>query len=895
MKKIFLTLLLANTAACYAQKVSNATFLKANTAKADVCIPFKYTDTGVKTPIEWGLDMAWLDEANVRTGVFYAGKELIDIVRLSFQPTASVESGSFTTAQKNDLDKRVRAIKNWCKADVTYNLNCDHPSVDAWYNEGSAGSNGRAQRWAKLIDMTADYYKSKGLKNLVSISPFNEPDFGWNQGSNTTRKADMKAICKTFKEDEQYKEKYAGVRMCGGNTLNDDKAYEWWNYLKDYLDEGNTHQLAGSFDNYADFFQKVRAKGHHATADELHNVTEAMVGVEYGMQTGIWWGTCERTRSEFMKATYHANPGDRLAYAEHRNNWTSAAVYRQADGRVQAFGGTSERQAYTTVYKFGAQDRPVWYNGERGREYVMNVAGGTGYQQGQTGFEHFVDVQGGDDVMPIIDGTYKIVNVNSGMLLTAASNKPTGWQAIKQNRNKTTNPAMQQWSVTPYIKTTHSGDRAYHVIELNNGASGTYIDIKDWNYNDGAEVGTYPGGFGAIEQWYLEYAGDNAFYIRSRYNTKCLEVKNNSKADGAALQMAELADKDSQKWRFVPVDIAPSKTAPEAPTNLTVKPNNCSIDLAWNAPADEDVKSYTILRSEDGTTFYTLCNNVEGTSFTDNEAEQNVTYYYKVYAENTSLLRSTASEVASCTTTAQRGLVVSLPLGDNLLDMSPNANHAAIAGTESHVSDNGMNGISLSGTNNYIQLPYTIANYDEITISAWINYQGGNTWQRLFDFGNGTEQYMFLTPNNGSVMRFAIKNGGSEQTVSTTSLKASSGWTHVVVTLGSQGAAIYVNGEKKAERASIDIKPSDIKPVFNYIGRSQFKGDPDLKACVSDFRIYNYAMTADEVSELTTAITSPTALSSQATNEHPAYDLSGRRFTTGQKSIAVKAGKKVVK
>jgi hypothetical protein len=35
----------------------------------------------------------------------------------------------------------------------------------------------------------------------------------------------------------------------------------------------------------------VRASGHHATNDELHNVMEAMVGAEYGMQTGIWWYT----------------------------------------------------------------------------------------------------------------------------------------------------------------------------------------------------------------------------------------------------------------------------------------------------------------------------------------------------------------------------------------------------------------------------------------------------------------------------------------------------------------------------------------------------------------------------------------------------------------------------
>ena len=59
---------------------------------------------------------------------------------------------------------------------------------------------------------------------------------------------------------------------------------------------------------------------------------EAMVGgVWYADR--IWWGTAEYARGEFVKTTRH---GKRLAYAEHRPNWTSAAVYRNAEGKLQA-------------------------------------------------------------------------------------------------------------------------------------------------------------------------------------------------------------------------------------------------------------------------------------------------------------------------------------------------------------------------------------------------------------------------------------------------------------------------------------------------------------------------------------------------------------------------------
>ncbi len=69
-------------------------------------------------------------------------------------------------------------------------------------------------------------------------------------------------------------------------------------------------------------------------------------------------------------------------------------------------------------------------------------------------------------------------------------------------------------------------------------------------------------------------------------------------------------------------------------------------------------------------------------------------------------------------------------------------------------------------------------NYDDMTLAVWVNWNGGSNWQRIIDFGNDTNQYMFLTPTAaGSNLRFAIKNGGSEQILNTTPLIANE-WTY---------------------------------------------------------------------------------------------------------------------
>lgn len=902
MKKICIAAIIASTTlSASAQKTSNASFMH-TTPKADVTVPFKFYGEGVKTPIEWGLDLAWLDEANVRTGVFYAGKDVIDIMRLSFQPTYSVADGKFNNAQISALNKRITAVKNWCKSNVQYNINCDHASLDDWYNEGVSTTAERAKNWAKLIDMTADYYKSKGLTNLVSISPLNEPDYDYHAlPTPSHRKADFKEICRLLKEDEAYKDKYKDVRMCGGNVLNPDKAYEWWNYLKTYLDEGNTHQLAGSFDNYANFFQTLTKAGMHATNDELHNVMEGIVGVEYGMQTAIWWGTCEKTRSDFMKATYQGNPGVRLGYGEHRNNWTAASVYRHANGLVQAFGGTSERQAVTTSYNFISTDIPVWYNGVRSCEYRMDILGGTGYQQGQTGYENEVEIQNSDDVMPVIvDGmAYKIVNLKSAKLLGCSAAPSNSWTSIKQVNNSNKNPGYQQW----LFNRVTSGDRAYYLLKLNvEGSKPIYIDILDWNYKSGADVGTFPGGGGSLEQWYLEYAGDNSFYIRSRYSTKYLEVAGGTLTAGANIQMADFTGKDQQKWRILPVDVTPDKKAPAAPTELTAKANNASIELSWTAPADEDLNSYTILRSENGVDFITLANNVKDTIFVDNETNDATNYSYKVYAEDMSLNRSEHSAVVTALTTMEKGLVADLVLNDSTFtDLSDNANHSILNGKATYTTKSERTGLTLDGSSSYLQLPYTVANHDALTVSMWLYYSGGNSWSRIFDFGNGTDSYMFLTPYDGARMRFAIKNGGEEEIVRPTTAKKprTNGWSHIAFTIDNGVGIIYLDGEEVARNESLTIKPSDIKPMMNYIGRSQFASDPMLKGHLYDLKIFNYALDAEEVKAVMDGIeTGVNDLKAEAENSirsNAAYRIDGTKASESSRGIIIKNGKKSIK
>ncbi|MDQ0064070.1 LamG-like jellyroll fold domain-containing protein [Paenibacillus harenae] len=197
------------------------------------------------------------------------------------------------------------------------------------------------------------------------------------------------------------------------------------------------------------------------------------------------------------------------------------------------------------------------------------------------------------------------------------------------------------------------------------------------------------------------------------------------------------------------------------------------------------------------------------------------------------------------------GRLVQVPL--SLYSFEGNADNAigstggTVYGTLEYPAGKIGQAVDLNGQH-HVMLPEThpAANYDEMTFTTWVYWKGGNQWQRIFDFGNDTNQFMFLTPRSGNnTLRFAIKNGGGEQMIQTSQL-ASNQWVHVAVTLGGGTAKLYVNGVEKAKAGNFTIKPSDFKPKKNYIGKSQFN-DPLLSGMIDEFRIYNYALSAEEI------------------------------------------------
>lgn len=661
MKQFLLTL--ATLTAMTATAQTGADYLKAAASRADVTISFNVADEGKEYKVNWGMDAAWDWDYNVNKGVAHIGEGNFAIGRVSFQPIDIVTDNgdgtyTLTKRQQKKLKWRCDLIKKTGTKAV--NLNCDHEALFCLVNEegnypeeqradgkmykitdytGRSNYRGKPQEWYKLIKASVQFVQQQGL-TVVSVSPFNEPDYVWEQATDEDQaKKDFYSIAKLLRKDDFFKD----IRICGGNTLNDDKALTWYNYLKNYLDEGNTHQLAGTFYNYANFFTKVKADGKVATADELHNVGEAIVGVNYGMENGIWWGFDSKARGQFC---LDSNDGVRIGYGENRNAWTCGAVYRNnTTGEVHGYLGSSERQAKTSTFAFVSEDRDVYFNGDGPtRRYVFEVPGGTDYQKGQINAERIFDITWGEDVPPgVVDGTYIIMNQYSSMVLAGA-----GKESVTISDLSSSNASLQ-WKVTPGRT---SGDISYWFIDNVTANEFFHLNLLNSNFSENAEVICWKGGENGIhldeEQWYLKYAQDGYYYIISRLSNKYLYCDGLTSGSQVFLKSGpspRARNKQPYLWRLQPIDSRAEKRAPAKPTDLTIQQQADGVKLTWTAPEDTDPLTYLVFRSEEPSTEYnTIARGISTTSYLDTTAEAGKNYSYKVKAVDYAGNRSKASE-----------------------------------------------------------------------------------------------------------------------------------------------------------------------------------------------------------------------------------------------------------
>ena len=165
------------------------------------------------------------------------------------------------------------------------------------------------------------------------------------------------------------------------------------------------------------------------------------------------------------------------------------------------------------------------------------------------------------------------------------------------------------------------------------------------------------------------------------------------------------------------------------------------------------------------------------------------------------------------------------------------------------------NAVALCGNDEYVSLPSGIVSgLHDFTVSAWVNPSVDTAWQRIFDFGTGTSDYMFLTLNNGSgQLRFAITDSGAggEQQINGTGTLPLNTWSQVTVTMSGSTGTLYVDGKAVGTNTAMTLDPADLGVTNqNWLGRSEYPADPYFSGDLDDVGIYSAALSASQVAAL---------------------------------------------
>ncbi|MGC4014045.1 MAG: glycosyl hydrolase [Luteolibacter sp.] len=192
---------------------------------------------------------------------------------------------------------------------------------------------------------------------------------------------------------------------------------------------------------------------------------------------------------------------------------------------------------------------------------------------------------------------------------------------------------------------------------------------------------------------------------------------------------------------------------------------------------------------------------------------------------------------------------------NNASDSSASGHAAMLKGQATYAAGKNGQGVKLSGnaaTADHVQLSSRLGDSTDFTFGAWVYWNGGSAWQRIFDLGNGTDNYMFLSPSGGGNLRFAIKsNGGTEQQLSAAPLTANT-WTHVAVTITGNTGKLFVNGVLAATNTAMTINPVDLGTTTNFLGKSQFAADPYFGGILDDVQFLPYALSDAKVAAMQT-------------------------------------------
>jgi len=188
-------------------------------------------------------------------------------------------------------------------------------------------------------------------------------------------------------------------------------------------------------------------------------------------------------------------------------------------------------------------------------------------------------------------------------------------------------------------------------------------------------------------------------------------------------------------------------------------------------------------------------------------------------------------------------------------------NHASVSG----------GALQLDGADDYLSLPSwflssatgntgtsTGVGTGKLTVEAWFTASASSGgWGRVFDFGNVSGSnglhYICFSPYGHTVNQAWLTYEPGNDIGGGVDLRTGNlTYVGAVVDPSSNLLSLYIN-DNRAISISTTTPLSDIQDLYNYFGKSNYSADAYLQGSISEVRIFNSALTGDQMAAEFTA------------------------------------------
>jgi len=194
--------------------------------------------------------------------------------------------------------------------------------------------------------------------------------------------------------------------------------------------------------------------------------------------------------------------------------------------------------------------------------------------------------------------------------------------------------------------------------------------------------------------------------------------------------------------------------------------------------------------------------------------------------------------------------------GTIVLDRSGHGNHGTLEGDPQWVIGYNADALMFDGVDDFVEVPHadilTVDN--EVTVMAWI-YTSRHTgppdqdYQGIVAKGNPPRSYSLYTQAAGT-LHFSTTSEGAYVGSSSTGQVPLNEWVHVAAMVVNGTHVYYINGEHAGEGGGGITLPGTADTANVVIGRTQEGRNRSFLGMIDDVRIYNKALTQDEIEQV---------------------------------------------